>query len=101
MLRITENSYADLYIFIPDMKQIIRITEGSGDNLLPEDIEEGYTDYICYEQYEISQGFPEVDGGQVLLKEMFRDKYNSTADSIFDVLDMAYGNSEIDYKILG
>lgn len=101
MLRITENSYADLYIFIPDMKQIIRITEGSGDNLLPEDIEEGYTDYIYYEQYEISQGFPEVDGGQVLLNEMFRDKYNSTADSIFDVLDMAYGNSEIDYKILG
>lgn len=101
LLRITENGYADSYIFIPDMKQIIRITEGSGDNLLPEDIEEGYTDYIYYEQYELSQGFPEVDGGQVLLKEIFRNKYNGTADSIFDVLDMAYGNSAIDYKILG
>ena len=49
----TESRYADLYIFIPVMKQIIRIAEGTGDNLLPEDIEEGYVDYIYYEQYEL------------------------------------------------
>ena len=42
----TENRYEDLYIFVPAMKQIIRIAEGTGDNLLPEDIEEGYVDYI-------------------------------------------------------
>lgn len=101
LLRITENGYADLYIFISDMKQIIRITEGSGDNLLPEDIEEGYTDYIYYEQYELSQGFPEVDGGQVLLEEMFRDKYSCTEDAVEYVLSMAYETCEIDYKILG
>ena len=41
-----ENRYDDLYIFVPVMKQIVRIAEGTGDNLLPEDIEEGYVDYI-------------------------------------------------------
>ena len=93
----TENRYEDLYIFVPAMKQIIRIAEGTGDNLFPEDIEEGYADYIYYEQYELSQGFPEIDGGQVL---MFRNKFGCTEDAIEDVLSMAYENSKIDYVIL-
>lgn len=86
-----ENRYDELYIFIPVMKQIIRIAEGTGDNLLPEDIEEGYVDYIYYEQYELSQDFPEIDGGQVLLEEMFRDKFRCTEEAVGDVLSMAYG----------
>lgn len=95
-----ENRYGDLYIYIPEMQQIIRISEGSGDNLLPEDMAEGYVDYIYYEQYKIGDGFPEVDGGQVLLKEIFKEKYDCTADAILDVLDMAYGDRHIEYKIL-
>lgn len=67
----SENRYGDLYIFIPEMKQIIRIAEGIGDNLLSEDIEEGYVDYIYYEQHELSQDFPEIDGGQVLLEDRY------------------------------
>lgn len=74
--------YDDLFVFVPEMKQIIRIAEGSGDNLLPEDIEDGYVDYIYYEQYELSNNMPEVDGGQILMEEMFRDKYECTADCI-------------------
>ena len=50
------------------MKQIVRIAEGTGDNLLPEDQDQGYVDYIYYEQYELSQDMPEVDGGQVMLE---------------------------------
>lgn len=95
-----ENRYDDLYIFIPVMKQIVRIAEGTGDNLLPEDIEEGYVDYIYYEQYELSQDFPEIDGGQVLLEEMFRDKFSCTEEAVGDVLSMAYGTYEIDYVVL-
>lgn len=95
-----ENRYDDLYIFIPTMKQIVRIAEGTGDNLPSEDIEEGYVDYIYYEQYELSQDFPEVDGGQVLLEEMFRDKFSCTEDAVEDVLSMAYGTYEIDYIVL-
>lgn len=96
----TENRYEDLYIFVPAMKQIIRIAEGTGDNLLPEDIEEGYADYIYYEQYELNQDFSEIDGGQVLLEEMFRNKFGCTEDAIKDVLSMAYGDYKIDYMIL-
>lgn len=84
--------YDDLFIFVPGMKQIIRLAEGCGDNLLPSDIEDGYVDYIYYEQYELDNGMPEIDGGKVLLEEMLRDKYQCLADCIPDVLDMAYSN---------
>lgn len=92
--------YADLFIFVPEMKQIIRIAEGSGDNLLSSNIEDGYVDYICYEKHELDNGMPEIDKGQVLLKEMLRDKYQCIADCIQDVLNMAYGTSLVDCSIL-
>lgn len=92
--------YNDLFIYIPKTKQIIRIAEGCGDNLLSEDIKDGYVDYIYYEQYALDVGMPEVDGGQILLKELFREKYRCTADCIQDVLSMAYGSSLVDCMIL-
>ncbi|MCM1222194.1 MAG: hypothetical protein NC548_47765 [Lachnospiraceae bacterium] len=92
--------FNDLYVFIPEKKQIIQISEGTGDNLLPEDITDGYVDYIYYEQYQLSPNIENIDGGQVLLKEMFRDKYTCTADSLKDVLEMAYGSSIFECHIL-
>lgn len=92
--------YDDLFVFIPEAKQIIRIADGSGDNLLREDIKEGYVDYIYYEQYELGADMPEIDGGQILLKELLRDKFKCMADCIPDVLDMAYGNKFTDCLIL-
>lgn len=94
------DGYGDVFVFVPEMKQIIRIAEGSGDNLLPEDEEAGYVDYIYYEQHELSNGMPEVDGGQILLEEMLRDKYSCMADCIEDVLSMAYDNYPVDCMIL-
>lgn len=92
--------YGDLFIYVPEMRQIIRIAEGSGDNLLPEDVREGYVDYIYYEQYELGIDMPEVDGGQIMLDKLLRDKYQCIADCIPDVLDMAYGRSMVDCMIL-
>lgn len=92
--------YDELFIFVPDAGQIIRIEEGTGDNLLKEDIENGYVDYIYYDQYELNNGIEEVDGGQVLLTELFREKYRCTADCISEVLNMAYGTCTLDYMIL-
>lgn len=90
-----------LFIYVPDMKQIIKISEGTGDNLLDEDVEEGYVDYIYYEQYEFAAGqIEETDGGQVMLTELFRDKYKRTEDSVEDVLDMAYGDRFMKYTVL-
>lgn len=92
--------YDDLLVYVPEMKQIIRIAEGSGDNLLWEDMEEGYVDYIYYEQYNIEAGMPEADGGKILLKESLREKYLCLADCIPDVLDMAYGDHAVDCRIM-
>lgn len=92
--------YKDLFLYVSGKRQIIRIAEGSGDNLLQEDMADGYVDYIYYEQYELSGDIPEVDGGMILLKEMIRDKYRCLADCIQDVLDMAYGDCLVDHMIL-
>ena len=93
-------NYNDIFIFVPSANEIIRIAEGSGDNLLKEDIKEGYVDYIIYEQYELDIDMPESDGGQVMLTELFREKYTCTEDCVPDVLDMAYDNSELEYIVL-
>lgn len=92
--------YDDLFIFVPEKNQIIRISEGIRDNLSPEDQEQGYVDYIYYEQYELSQDMAEVDGGQIMLEEMLRDKYMRMADCIQDVLSMAYGSYMYDCMVL-
>lgn len=86
-----QQRYSDIFIFVPEMRQLIRIAEGNGSNLLAEDIENGYVDYIYYDQYELGTDMPEVDGGQILLKEPLRDRYRCMGECIPDVLDMAYG----------
>ena len=94
------DGYDEVYIYVPETQEIIRIEEGTGDNLLAEDVEQGYVDYIYYEQYELAPDMPECDGGQILLEELFRDKYKCTADCIPDVLSMAYGSYMYDCMIL-
>ena len=89
-----------IYIYVPGEQQIIQISEGSGDNLQDEDIKKGYVDYIYYEQYSREYGFPEVDGGMVMLTEMFQDKYKSTKEAIPAVLDMAFGDENMEYIVL-
>lgn len=92
--------YSTIHIYVPEAKQIIRISEGSGDNLLSEDIDTGYVDYIYYEQYELGAEIQEVDGGMVMLTELFRDKFTCTKDAIPSVLDMAYGQESLPYIVL-
>ena len=66
---------------------VYRISEGDGGNLLKEDIENGYVDYIYYEIYNADDLDNEIDGGMILLKEYFQDKYKSTEDAIEDVMN--------------
>ena len=52
------------------------ICEGTGDNLLKEDVAEGYVDYIYYSIYDSLRAIhedSEYDGGMVLLKEYYQD----------------------------
>lgn len=92
--------YDDIYVFVPSAKQIIRIAEGDGMNLLAQDIEDGYVDYIYYDQHELGVDLPEIDGGQVMLTKHFHEKYKSMKECIPDVLDMAYGVNNIPYIVL-
>lgn len=92
--------FNDVYIYVPEMEQIIKIAEGTGDNLLDEDIEDGYVDYIYYDTYVMDGDIREYDGGMVMLTELFRDKFKSTKDAIPSVLDMAYGNDSLSYIVL-
>ena len=92
--------YNDIFIYVQINKQIIRISEGSGDNLTDDDIAHGYIDYIYYEVYNVEQNLPEVDGGMIMLNDIFQRKFKSTKEAIPAVLDMAYGNESIGYIVL-
>ena len=94
------NEFNDIFIYVPTMRQIIRIDEGSGDNLTDDDIAQGYVDYIYYEVYNVQQDLPEVDGGMIMLTEWFQAKFASTKEAIPAVLDMAYGDESIEYIML-
>lgn len=89
-----------IYIYVHEAKQIIKVAEGSGDNLSDEDIDAGYVDYIYYEQYDLDDLPREADGGMVMLEEPFQMKFSCTEDAVPHVLDMAYGHPELEYIVL-
>ncbi len=93
-------AFNDIFIYVQSKKQIVRIDEGSGDNLTDDDIAQGYVDYIYYEVYNMQQDLPEVDGGMIMLTELFQEKFKSTKEAIPAVLDMAYGDESIGYIML-
>lgn len=91
-----------LLIYFPkrDVSNFLRIEEGTGDNLLREDIDEGYVDYLNWESYSVSpedcppefvenggsvtlprkyvremdvEDFDEEDGGMVLSRKYVRE----------------------------
>lgn len=92
--------YDEVFLYVPSANKIIRIEEGTGDNLLKEDLDGGYVDYICYEQYLLESGIEESDGGMVMLTSLFRDRYRCTGECIPDVLDVAYGRRDIPFILL-
>lgn len=89
-----------IYIYVPEVKQIVKISEGTGDNLNDEDMDAGYVDYIYYEQYVMDPYMRETDGGMIMLTELFQEQFTCTADAIPDVLDMAYHTNTLEYIVL-
>lgn len=92
--------FDSIYIYVPAVKQIIKIAEGSGENLDDYDMEAGYVDYVYYEQYVMDPHMRETDGGMIMLTELFQDTYTCTKDAIPDVLDMAYRDRKLEYIML-
>lgn len=81
---------SDFWFYVKgDPETVFHVSEGNGSNLLPEDEEEGFQDYIYYEiftgdiSYKMIQKYIEgederlgalmFDGGQVMLYKFYRD----------------------------
>lgn len=65
-MNIKWNKYPSDTLYLWDGETIFRITEGSGDNLFPEDEENGYIDYWLTDYYNFNNG----DGGQWMETEL-------------------------------
>lgn len=63
-------TYHELYLWSANKKTIFKISEGTGVNLLAEDIAEGYKDYWMTE-YIVTDGY--CDGGQWMETEFISD----------------------------
>lgn len=67
---------SEFLVYDVERERYVKICEGTGDNLLSEDIEEGYVDYIYYSEYDNISDYAEdneSDGGMVLLKQLYAD----------------------------
>lgn len=73
----------------------IKINEGTGDNLLNEDVEQGFVDYILIEGAEYdgcdlveSQSF--MGDGMILLTELYQEMFNSAQEVINYLIDTGW-----------
>ncbi len=96
-----DGDYSPIIIFVPAKNELLCISEGTGDNLLPEDEEDGIVDYVYYETYDLDYGtVEEGDGGQMDMKEYVRDKYPSLEACIPNLLDFVYNDRNLSYIML-
>lgn len=66
----------------------VKINEGSGDNLHDEDEAEGYVDYIMMDFIEYDgYDFTETDGAQVLMTEMYQEKFEDATEVVQYLID--------------
>ncbi len=84
---------SDILIYVPDTEEFLHIYEGTGDNLLKEDISKGYVDYINIDilQY-TSDGYlgEVIDGEMLMLKEYYKERYATNEQVISDALIYSY-----------
>lgn len=82
----------------------IRIYEGDGCNLLPEDEDEGYVDYInidglAYELGELAECYEPVEGGMAMLTELYQKKFESATEVVQYLIDTDW-IPDVEYVIL-
>ena len=96
---------ADTILIWNEKTGFIRITEGSGCNLLPEDEEEGYVDYINVDglEYDGFESFEEcydpVEGGMAMLTELYQEMFETQSEVIQYLIDAGW-IPDVDYAIL-
>ena len=82
----------------------IRIYEGSGDNLLREDREAGYVDYINidgleYEYGELTECYEPVEGGMAMLTELYQEQFGTEKDVINYLIETGW-IPNVEYTVL-
>lgn len=83
----------------------VRVTEGSGDNLLNEDLIEGYVDYINIDGLEFN-GFDcfddsddVIEGGMAMMRRMYQEQFRKAKD-VIDYLIYEDFLPRVEYAIL-
>ena len=77
----------DLYLW-NGKDTLFLIAEGTGDNLLDEDVEDGYADYWMTEWFTINADCTlKADGGQWMETELVRDKYHTVGDVLARLME--------------
>ena len=70
----------DVVLLFPEDKIFVVCSEGTGDNLLPSDIRDGFVSYVELTSYRMlpydPPEFEEVDGGEAMFKEFVSDLTN-------------------------
>ena len=94
------DGYDDIYVYVPGLGRIVHVSEGTGDNLLKEDADEGYVDYLNYACYELDGGIEESEGGMVLFRSLIHDKFHCLGEALPMVFEEAYGDSVQGFVLL-
>lgn len=92
-----------LVIFVPSKGELIKIEVGTGDNLLKEDRDNGYVDYLNYDRYspaDLGITDENIDGGMFMLLQPASAKYYSLIDAVPDILDEAYSERDLSFIVL-
>lgn len=84
-----------MLIITKDTEKLITIVEGTGDNLLDEDIKDGYVDYVMTNVYHVDgDEIVLEDGGQMMSEKLIADLEEE--ELVKRVLDF-WGLGEEDY----
>lgn len=77
-----------------------RINEGTGANLLSEDEEQGFVDYIMLDFLKYNgYDFEECDGAQVMLTELYQEKFKAV-DEVINYLINTEWIPNYEYQVL-
>lgn len=89
-----------MIIFINGINKLITAVEGTGDNLLDEDIAEGLKDYMMTSIYKVDGEDVELeDGGQMMTSEYIKDL--ETEEIAHRVLDYwGYTSDSLDWVMV-
>lgn len=93
--------FEPIWFWVPNQTTLIYLQEGSGDNLIPEDVKNGYVDYLDYTCFDLDNGeVNESDGGEMMMTEYVQKRYSCLADAIPDILDFQFDAMFEDAQIL-